>query len=273
MSTNDAIKIFWPSHLCSPKCQYGYLIGWYNVSNDICVASIVPNVEVSYLDCAIKSMPLNLIIPLLSLHLSISPFSLFKLRELEQYLSEFRVSGEQFVHINKVCNVPPKILGYSTMKEQCKYSGTQEQKIWLNIQLTNNHMPILLSLYMNNEKFKVNEYQVIFYDQPNPKRLQFLALNPLELDISVYNTPRQTPEKHAALEHILHYSHQLNGSDRGSTSTDLEKVLIQNKVCNSYHSSINTNKPVKVTYLVALHITCTFSGFFLFVLLCLVLNG
>ncbi|CEG78349.1 hypothetical protein RMATCC62417_12972 [Rhizopus microsporus] len=194
MSTNDAIKIFWPSHLCSPKCQYGYLIGWYNVSNDICVASIVPNVE---------------------------------LRELEQYLSEFRVSGEQFVHINKVCNVPPKILGYSTMKEQCEYSGTQEQKIWLNIQLTNNHMPILLSLYMNNEKFKVNEYQVIFYDQPNPKRLQFLALNPLELDISVYNTPRQTPEKHAALEHILHYSHQLNGSDRGSTSTDLEKVLIQ----------------------------------------------
>ncbi|CEI87594.1 hypothetical protein RMCBS344292_02004 [Rhizopus microsporus] len=92
MSTNDAIKIFWPSHLCSPKCQYGYLIGWYNVSNDVCVASIVPNVE---------------------------------LRELEQYLSEFRVSGEQFVHINKVCNVPPKILGYSTMKEQCEYSGIQ----------------------------------------------------------------------------------------------------------------------------------------------------
>lgn len=84
---------------------------------------------------------------------------------------------------------------------------------------------------MNNEKFKVNEYQVIFYDQPNPKRLQFLALNPLELDISVYNTPRQTPEKHAALEQILHYSHQLNGSDRGSISTDLEKVLIQVCIC------------------------------------------
>lgn len=87
---------------------------------------------------------------------------------------------------------------------------------------------------MNNEKSKVNEYQVIFYDQPNPKRLQFLALNPLELDISVYNTPRQTPEKHAALERILHYSHQLNGSDRGSTSTDLEKVLIQVCIYRSY---------------------------------------
>lgn len=126
MSTNDAIKIFWPSHLCSPKCQYGYLIGWYNVSNDVCVASIVPNVEVSYLDCAIELVPLNLIVPS-SFSLSFL-FSLFKLRELEQYLSEFRVSGEQFVHINKVCNVPPKILGYSTMKEQCEYSGIQGKK-------------------------------------------------------------------------------------------------------------------------------------------------
>lgn len=59
MLTQDAMKLFWPSHLCSPKCQQGYLIGWYNASNSICVASVVPNVKVKVRSCQYLIMHTN----------------------------------------------------------------------------------------------------------------------------------------------------------------------------------------------------------------------
>jgi phosphatidylinositol glycan class Q protein len=46
MTTNESIKLFWPSHLCSPKSKAGYIIGWYNTLSTICVAAIMPGMEV-----------------------------------------------------------------------------------------------------------------------------------------------------------------------------------------------------------------------------------
>jgi hypothetical protein len=41
------------------------------------------------------------------------------LKELQELLKEFCVSGEhsEFTHINKVCNVPPQILGVLVQDE------------------------------------------------------------------------------------------------------------------------------------------------------------
>jgi hypothetical protein len=46
LSTHEGVKLFWPSHLCSPKTKHGFLIGWYNTTGTVCVASVVPGVEV-----------------------------------------------------------------------------------------------------------------------------------------------------------------------------------------------------------------------------------
>ncbi|KAG1471322.1 hypothetical protein G6F56_002191 [Rhizopus delemar] len=199
MLTQDAMKLFWPSHLCSPKCQQGYLIGWYNASNSICVASVVPNVKV-------------------------------KFDELHHLLNETRTSGEHFDHINKVCNVSPRILGYLNVEQQCKFPVVNpEQEIWLNITLNPNYIPVPLSVNINNKKLVNDSYQVIFYEQPNPKGLQFLSLNPLELDISV-SSPVLVRENRAhisPLEQITQCSHQLNDGGKKRASANLDMVLIQ----------------------------------------------
>lgn len=68
---------------------------------------------------------------------------------------------------------------------------------------------------------------MIFYDQPNPKGLQFLSLDPLELDISASNTIVSKKQKCDSLEQIIHCSHQLNHEGKDPVSANLEMVLIQ----------------------------------------------
>ena len=74
-------------------------------------------------------------------------------------------------------------------------------------------------------------YQVVFYEQPNPKKLQFLALDPLELDISSNDIPVITLNKKQMdvqnhIKTIIDYSHKLNGKTK-SDSDELSLVLIQ----------------------------------------------
>ncbi|KAL0095885.1 hypothetical protein F4703DRAFT_1827258 [Phycomyces blakesleeanus] len=38
--SSDALKLFWPSHICTPNNRRGFLIGWYNSHNTICVVFI-----------------------------------------------------------------------------------------------------------------------------------------------------------------------------------------------------------------------------------------
>jgi hypothetical protein len=96
------------------------------------------------------------------------------------------------------------------------------------------------SLNVEDKKFNFDTYEVIFYEQPNPKRLQFLALNPLELDISSTDmnitkkskplTKKQLEEK-SNLKKIIDYGHALNNENK-PVSDDLGLVLVQVKRSN-----------------------------------------
>lgn len=72
-------------------------------------------------------------------------------------------------------------------------------------------------------------YEVIFYQQPNPKHLQFLALDPLELDISHKPLPHHDQKYVATMENlskILGYSERIVGAPPPE-SYDLLSVLVQ----------------------------------------------
>lgn len=72
-------------------------------------------------------------------------------------------------------------------------------------------------------------YEVIFYQQPNPKHLQFLALDPLELDISHRPLPHHDQKDTATMENlnkILGYSERIVGAPPPE-SYDLLSVLVQ----------------------------------------------
>lgn len=86
-----------------------------------------------------------------------------------------------------------------------------------------------------DKKLNFDTYEIIFYEQPNPKRLQFLALNPLELDISSTDmniTKKKKPlnqkqlEELSNLKKIIEYAHILN-NEKKSVSDDLGIVLVQ----------------------------------------------
>lgn len=208
-SSPDVIKLFWPSHLCSPKTREGFIIGWYNTSTTICIASIVSGLELS---------------------------------EMQELMSEFCTAGglAEFVHINKVCNVKPQILGVlvddrndsSTLPSM---NQVVANNVWLKVTLDTTYVPIPLAAYLDNQKLDFKAYKIIFYEQPNPKRLQFLALSPLELDISSIDmsitkkskSPTQKQlEELANLNTIIEYGHALN-NESSKKSDDLDIVLVQ----------------------------------------------
>ena len=86
------------------------------------------------------------------------------------------------------------------------------------------------SLYQNGNEYPVNSYEVIFYQQPNPKHLQFLALNPLDLDISPKEPPKDKDEKEIItknnLNKILDYSVTMVG-DQNTERNELLSALVQ----------------------------------------------
>ncbi|GAN01193.1 N-acetylglucosaminyltransferase subunit [Mucor ambiguus] len=186
LPSGEGVKLFWPSHLCSPKTKHGFLIGWYNTTGTVCIASVVSGVE---------------------------------LKELQELLQEFCVSGEhsEFTHINKVCNVPPRIVGVLVHEQEDDRDYSVADQVWIKVGMSEAYIPVLLSLESNNKTLDWEKNQVIFYEQPNPKRLQFLALNPLELDIS--STEMNIPSK-------PYFGHLLNG-ELTPVSDDLDIVLVQ----------------------------------------------
>lgn len=49
MSSRDELKIFWPSHIHSlPGAQKstGYMIGWFNSPNTVCIAAVIEEINV-----------------------------------------------------------------------------------------------------------------------------------------------------------------------------------------------------------------------------------
>ncbi|OAD68133.1 hypothetical protein PHYBLDRAFT_79399 [Phycomyces blakesleeanus NRRL 1555(-)] len=213
--SSDALKLFWPSHICTPNNRRGFLIGWYNSHNTICVATVIQNVE---------------------------------LHDLQTILSEFCRSGNhsEFSHINKVCKVPPKILGVMLdAKEKSKRVETNGHDPWITVNLDDAYVPVPLTRFHRGKPELIELYEIIFYDQPNPKRLQFLSHDPLELDISAKEISESRPDgplltpanKHpttiANIEKIIEYSHIHTGCTT-QVSDDLVSVLVQVKMRMSW---------------------------------------
>ncbi|KAI9469791.1 MAG: hypothetical protein EXX96DRAFT_381641 [Benjaminiella poitrasii] len=205
MGVDDAIKLYWPSHLCSPKTQQGFLLGWVNKANSICIASVVSDIQ---------------------------------LDELQELLCQFCDSSghSEFIHINKVCAVPPQIVGVLVKQNELSAFSNQDddQHDWLKVTLNEAYIPVLSSLTLNSTHIQFNTFEVIFYEQPNPKRLQFLALEPLELDISSKDIPPKIDIDRKYMEAINHYKgiidfgHKLHGETE-PVSDELGSILIQVK--------------------------------------------
>ncbi|KAI9479601.1 hypothetical protein BDB00DRAFT_173912 [Zychaea mexicana] len=205
MSKRDAFKLFWPSHISSWRTkQHGFLVGWHTASTTLCVASVVSDIE---------------------------------LDELQQILSEFCASGEysEFTHINRVCKEPPRILG-SLIKDEDNTQLANEHRShenpWVTVLMDDAYVPIPVSLYQNGNECPISTYEVVFYQQPNPKHLQFLALDPLDLDISPKEPPKHKDEKELVttqnLNKILNYSATIvKNSD--TVTNDLLSALVQVK--------------------------------------------
>ncbi|KAI8374740.1 N-acetylglucosaminyl transferase component-domain-containing protein [Radiomyces spectabilis] len=209
MSTGDVFKLFWPSHICSPKTRTGFLVGWHTSGSTACVAAVIPDVELDDLKCL---------------------------------LSEFCVSGNnpEFAHINNVCKASPKLLGaivpsdapVSTISIRSKVD--EEYGLWLSVMLDEAYVPIPISMVIRGSDHVFLNYQIIFYEQPNPRQLQFLALEPLELDITSKEPVAHEPsETKANLEKILKYSHILSGHQQYPLVDDLTSVLVQ--INSSYY--------------------------------------
>ena len=103
---------------------------------------------------------------------------------------------------------------------------------------TSNPPSIDRSAHANGSKINYDAYEVIFYEQPNPKRLQFLALNPLELDISSIDMgmekknkvlSKKETEELSNIKKIVQYGRTLN-NEINATPDDLEIVLVQVKM-------------------------------------------
>lgn len=93
--------------------------------------------------------------------------------------------------------------------------------MWLKVCLDDAYIPVPMS--------QIDSYKVIFYEQPNPKRLQFLALHSLKLDISTtdISKKKEVPSEDVKnFRSIIDYGHQLNG-ELEPVSDDLDIVLVQ----------------------------------------------
>ncbi|CAO3645141.1 unnamed protein product [Cunninghamella blakesleeana] len=189
-SSSHALKIYWPTHLCKPKLKLGYLIGWHHTTFALCVAAIIHDIN---------------------------------LKDLKQLVDSFCMPSENtnFNLIDRVCKIKPTILGQLTTSEsQYNEHGLDN---WLDIQLNNEYVPEPRSIVIN--KHTVSSYEIVFYDQPNPERLQFLALEPLTLDITTLSTMMNKSSKSTSPSPISISP----SSTPSSSSTTPSPLLNENK--------------------------------------------
>ncbi|GAB5592264.1 pig-Q [Umbelopsis nana] len=85
----------------------------------------------------------------------------------------------------------PTVLGVLANRESkhLTYPKQGNEEFWLSIFLNAQLLPEIRSIYDKNEQSnKQTSVEIIFYDQPNPEYLQYLALDPLVLDVSAKET-------------------------------------------------------------------------------------
>ncbi|KAG0330692.1 phosphatidylinositol N-acetylglucosaminyltransferase subunit gpi1 [Podila humilis] len=175
MNSSAAIsKIFWPSHLCSQRLETGFIVGWNVRSFTACIATVVSarKIDVRPLVSALSSL----------------------------------TADPQFADLNRACGVNPVVLGVAIVpfaddmdEEAVRESNARlltspsllEHKetanLWLTIEIKSTYIPSLRSLHCCGFRYSNVSSEIVFYKQPDPRKFQFLSLDPLVLDISQVN--------------------------------------------------------------------------------------
>ncbi|CAO3622968.1 unnamed protein product [Cunninghamella echinulata] len=149
--------------------------------------------------------------------------------------------------IDRVCKIRPTILGQLVTSESQYQKNDMDD--WLEIQLNDAYVPEPRSIVMNKQT--TLSYEIVFYDQPNPERLQFLALEPLTLDITTlsstmmttittHETKNEQQQKQERLtkqniEKVIHNGRELSTKPfvTYDSSDDLSFILVQ--INSSYY--------------------------------------
>ncbi|KAI8067120.1 N-acetylglucosaminyl transferase component-domain-containing protein [Gongronella butleri] len=197
MNVNGSIPdIYWPYHLSSPKVRQGYLVGWHHQPLTFCVAAVISDIELDALT-----------------------------RLIDQFCADDMDTNLRL--IRNVCHGPPSVLG-----ELARTPHTPSNApYWLNVDLSDKYLPIPTQLSVQGAPIRMQSYQLIFYEQPNPERLQFFGLEPLPLDISrrkkapISSTTEQVTRQNQAC--LVHNGRDILGMPQEEPPTHLAPVLAE----------------------------------------------
>lgn len=197
-STLKPCKIFWPQQDQYRKLESGFLIGWSLPQSTICVASVIADVHLCDIDFVIDELS-NAKHPL-------------------------------FEEIGNACGTLPQVLGVCHkyiegeledvpwLRHPDVASRIQSVDKWLTVHVMDRHLPRVIEVLVDQDRSRSHSVEFVFYTRPNPRQLQFLSLEPIELDISAGTYGVTTPAENGLLK--------LNGDLRHS-GVDLSKVVNQ----------------------------------------------
>ncbi|ORX61329.1 Gpi1-domain-containing protein [Hesseltinella vesiculosa] len=114
-------------------------------------------------------------------------------RLIDQFCTNDKDTNFKLIH--HVCNDAPTILGQFVHGSECT-RPPPDRPYWLTLELDDQYLPMPRSLVAHGKPTSLSSFQIILFEQPNPDRLQFLALEPLALDITV-------KDKHKGEEDIV----------------------------------------------------------------------
>ncbi|KAI9591861.1 N-acetylglucosaminyl transferase component-domain-containing protein [Syncephalis fuscata] len=227
MSAGEAVsKIYWPAHLCAQGIQSGFLIGWNVRSFTACVATIVPETQIS---------------------------------EVERVLDTIAYSTNMaIVEMNARCGVSPVILGICTSQQQQQDMATdkrftsnetlkfqQNANLWITVHMTRQHLPTLRSVHCCGLRFHNVCSEIILYDRPNYQRMQRLAytssLTSLSTSVGPNDSVKTEPthkRRKQAQKLSLHGRRPSVVNAATSNVNDLEAVLNQMNVADRFETEL-----------------------------------
>ncbi|KAG2183054.1 hypothetical protein INT44_006035 [Umbelopsis vinacea] len=163
----------------------GYLVGWSNSGRTICVATVCENLSVG----SCENATVQTIVPV------VKQKKIYQISELSSYLLRCQPPvATDGTSKSSPSNPAPTVLGVLANSESnhLSYPKPGNEDFWLSIFLNSELLPEIRSIYDKNEQSdRQTSVEIIFYDQPNPEYLQYLALDPLVLDLSAKATSRK----------------------------------------------------------------------------------
>lgn len=89
----------------------------------------------------------------------------------------------------------------------------QKAGIWMNVVLSKHRVPVLRSIYCCGYRYMDLDKEVVVFQRPNPRGLQFICLDALQLDVSIAeavdasdNSNEQDPTISPLSRKLLHHT-------------------------------------------------------------------